>query len=68
MDKKLKNQAPICCGVLEELDILWLTLEDGTKCIPVIKGSVYTILHRLNYCPFFGTYIRDIVIDNKRIK
>ena len=28
----------VCCGVFELMDLGWVKLEDGTRCIPYING------------------------------
>ena len=49
---KLKNHGDIgeviCCGVLEKMNIGWMKLEDGTKCMPYIKGKEDKDMYRIN--------------------
>jgi hypothetical protein len=53
----------ICCGVLELIEIGWMKLEDGTKCMPHIKGHLDKNLYRVNNCPSCGKYVRDVMIE-----
>ena len=52
----------VCCGVLEKMNLGWMKLEDGTKCMPYIKGHSDEIMYRVNNCPSCGKYIRDVMI------
>jgi len=51
-----------CCEVLEKMKLGWMTLEDGTRCMPYIRGHADTTMYRINNCPSCGKYIRDIMI------
>lgn len=44
------NTDVICCGVLERMDLGWMKLEDGTRCMPYIKGHSD------------GEYVRDVMV------
>ncbi len=60
--KELEN---VCCCVLEKINIGWMYLDDGSRCLPYIsnfKGDMY----RVNYCPSCGKYVRDIIILPKK--
>ena len=61
-NKTLCDSSNICCGVLERLDIEWIRLEDGSKCMPNIKGHSDENRYRINHCPSCGTYIREVII------
>ena len=50
----------VCCGVLEKMNLGWMKLEDGTKCMPYIKGN--SGMYRVNNCPSCGKYVRDVMI------
>ena len=52
----------ICCGVLERMQLGWMRLEDGSKCMPYIKGHSDDNMYRVNNCPSCGKYVRDIII------
>lgn len=52
----------ICCGVLEKINLGWMKLEDGTKCMPYIKGHSDEIMYRINNCPSCGKYVRDVMV------
>ena len=52
----------ICCGVLEKMNLGWMKLEDGTKCMPYIKGHSDEVMYRVNNCPSCGKYVRDVMI------
>ena len=54
-------QNVVCCGVLEKMNLSWMKLEDGTKCMPYIKGSDEN-MYRVNNCPSCGKYVRDVMI------
>ena len=56
-------QEKICCGVLEKMNINWFITDDGTKCMPYIKGNSDSNMYRINNCPSCGTYIRDCQIE-----
>ena len=52
----------VCCGVLEKMNLGWMKLEDGTKCMPHIKGHSDEVMYRVNNCPSCGKYVRDVMI------
>ena len=52
----------ICCGALERMQLGWMKLEDGTRCMPYIKGHSDENMYRVNNCPSCGKYIRDVKI------
>lgn len=52
----------VCCGVLERMNLGWMRLEDGSKCMPYIKGHSDENMYRVNNCPSCGKYVRDIMI------
>jgi len=52
----------ICCGVLEKMNLGWMKLEDGTKCMPHIKGHSDDNKYRVNNCPSCGKYVRDVMV------
>ena len=53
----------VCCGVLEKMNLGWMKLEDGTKCMPYIKGHSDENMYRVNNCPSCGKYVRDVMIQ-----
>lgn len=53
----------ICCGILERMNISWMEFNDGTKCIPHIKGLSDGNLYRVNYCPSCGKQVREVIIQ-----
>ena len=53
----------ICCGVLEKMNLGWMKLEDGTKCMPHIKGHSDDNKYRVNNCPSCGKYVRDVMVQ-----
>jgi len=53
----------ICCGVLEKMNLGWMKLEDGTKCMPYIKGLSDENMYRVNNCPYCGKYVRDVMVE-----
>ena len=53
----------ICCGVLERMELGWMKLEDGTRCMPYIKGNSDENMYRVNNCPSCGKYVRDVMIE-----
>jgi len=55
--------AVICCGVLERMELGWMKLEDGSKCMPYIKGNNDNNKYRVNNCPCCGAYVRDCTIQ-----
>ena len=52
----------VCCGVLEKMNLGWMKLEDGTRCMPYIKGHSDEVMYRVNNCPSCGKYVRDVMI------
>jgi len=46
------------------MDLGWMTLEDGTKCMPYIEGHSDTNMYRVNYCPVCGKHVRGVMVDN----
>lgn len=52
----------VCCGVLEKMNLGWMRLEDGTRCMPYIKGRSDELMYRVNNCPSCGKYVRDVMI------
>lgn len=58
----LPKDIVICCGVLEQMNIGWMGLEDGSKCMPYIKGHSDETRYRVNNCPSCGKYVRDIIV------
>lgn len=63
-NKRPTGNIPICCGVLERLNIGWMRLLDGTLCMPYIDGHSDDNRYRINNCPSCGTYIREIMVEN----
>lgn len=57
------NAAVICCGVLERMQLGWMKLEDGTRCMPYIKGHSDENMYRVNNCPSCGKYVRDVMVE-----
>lgn len=53
----------ICCGVLELMELGWMKLENGTKCMPYIKGHSDENRYRVNNCPSCGKYVRDVLVE-----
>lgn len=53
----------ICCGVLERMQLGWMSLEDGARCMPYIKGHSDDNMYRVNNCPSCGKYVRDVMIE-----
>ena len=53
----------VCCGVLEKMNLGWMKLEDGTKCMPYIKGHSDENMYRVNNCPSCGKYVRDVMVE-----
>ena len=54
----LRKTDIICCGVLERMQ-----LEDGTRCMPYIKGHSDENDYRVNNCPSCGKYVRDVMVE-----
>ena len=57
------NENVICCGVLERMEIGWMKLGDGTRCMPYIKGHSDENRYRVNNCPSCGKYVRDVMVE-----
>ena len=53
----------ICCGVLERMQLGWMKLEDGTRCMPYIRGNSDENMYRVNNCPSCGKYVRDVMVE-----
>jgi len=62
IENKNSITSNICCEVLEKMKLGWMALEDGTRCMPYIRGHADTTMYRINNCPSCGKYIRDIMI------
>ena len=60
--QQLRLHGVVCCGVLEKMNLGWMKLEDGTKCMPYIKGHSDEVMYRVNNCPSCGKYVRDVMI------
>lgn len=58
----LRQTDIVCCGFLEQMGIEWMKLEDGTRCMPYIKGRSDESKYRVNNCPSCGKYVRDVMI------
>lgn len=61
--KETTSQDAICCGVLEKMQIKWMKLEDGAKCMPYINGHSDNNMYRVNNCPSCGKYVRDVIVN-----
>lgn len=61
--KTLSKANVICCGVLEQMKLVWMELEDGTKCMPCFNGHSDETMYRVNYCPSCGKYVRGVMVD-----
>lgn len=61
--KALRKTDVICCGVLEKMELGWMKLEDGTRCMPYIKGHSDEKMYRVNNCPSCGKYVRDVMVE-----
>ena len=59
----LRKTDVICCGVLERMQLGWMKLEDGTRCMPYIKGHSDENMYRVNNCPSCGKYVRDVMVE-----
>lgn len=59
----LRKTDVICCGVLERMNLGWMRLEDGTRCMPYIKGHSDENMYRVNNCPSCGKYVRDVMVE-----
>ena len=53
----------ICCGVLERMQLGWMRLEDGRRCMPYINGHSDENMYRVNNCPSCGKYVRDVIVE-----
>ena len=62
INQTIPNTQNICCGVLERMEIIWMKLEDGSKCMPSIKGHSDENLYRINHCPSCGVYVREAIV------
>lgn len=62
-NEPLSKTAVICCGVLERMELGWMKFEDGSKCMPYIKGNNDNNKYRVNNCPSCGKYVRDIIVE-----
>jgi hypothetical protein len=62
-DLALPKTDVICCGVLERMQLGWMKLEDGTRCMPYIKGHSDENMYRVNNCPSCGKYVRDVMVE-----
>lgn len=62
LNSALRKTAVICCGVLEKMELGWMKLEDGTRCMPYIKGHSDENRYRVNNCPSCGKYVRDVMV------
>jgi hypothetical protein len=60
--EQLTQDAVICCGNLEKMNINWMVLEDGTKIMPFIQDKKDNTNWRVNNCPSCGAYVRDCII------
>ena len=58
----LSKMDVICCGILERMELGWMYLEDGTRCMPYIRGNSDKNMYRVNNCPSCGKYVRDILV------
>ena len=59
----LRKADVICYGVLEKMRLGWMKLEDGTRCMPYIKGHSDENMYRVNNCPSCGKYVRDVMVE-----
>lgn len=59
----LHKTAVICCDVLERMELGWMELEDGTRCMPYIKGHSDENMYRVSNCPSCGKYVRDVMVE-----
>ena len=59
---QLPKDDVICCGVLERMELGWMKLEDGSKCMPYIEGNNDNKKYRVNNCPSCGAYVRDCIV------
>ena len=63
LNPALRKPNVICCGVLEKMELGWMELEDGTKCMPYIKGNQDENMYRVNHCPSCGKYVWDVMLN-----
>ena len=63
LQQALRKTDVICCGVLEKMELGWMKLEDGTRCMPYIKGHSDENRYRVNNCPSCGKYVRDVMVQ-----
>ena len=63
--ERIKANEVVCCGVLEKMDIKWMQLADGDKCMPYIEGRSNDNMYRVNNCPSCGKYVRDVILKSK---
>ena len=61
--EQLRENAVICCGNLEKMNIDWMITEDGVKLMPFISDKIDNTNWRVNHCPSCGFYVRDCVIQ-----
>ena len=56
----------ICCGIFELMELSWMKLEDGSKCMPYILGDGVgnDIRYRVNNCPSCGAYVREVILKS----
>lgn len=64
LNTPLQQTDVICCGVLEKMELGWMKLEDGIKCLPYIKGHSDENMYRVNNCPSCGKYVRDVMVKS----
>lgn len=55
---------PICCGYIELMNIKWMFLDDGRRCMPYINAISTKVLYRVNYCPSCGKDVRSAILDH----
>lgn len=60
MEKEILTKP--CCEVLGETTHLfnWFTTEEGDIMLMPYLLTHNTVMQRVNYCPFCGSYIREI--------
>jgi hypothetical protein len=63
LNTALRKTAVTCCGVLERMQLGWMKLEDGTRCMPYIKGHSDENMYRVIHCPSCGEYVRDVMVE-----
>ena len=64
-EEVIKPVEVVCCGVLEKMDIKWMQLADGEKCMPYIEGRSNDNMYRVNNCPSCGKYVRNVILKSK---